>query len=48
MKQGKAYWNTIALLAPLEYISLFFSSHNALAGRPTEKLIMRLKKELLV
>lgn len=43
VKQEKTYWNTIELLVPLEYISLFF--RNALVGRPTEKLILRLKEK---
>lgn len=43
---GKGLLEYNSAISPFGILFTFF--HNALAGRPTEKLIMRLKKELLV
>lgn len=46
VKQEKGLLEYNSAISPFGIHFTFF--HNALAGRPTEKLIMRLKKELLV
>ena len=49
VKQEKGLLEYNSAISPFGiHFTFFFFSHNALAGRPTEKLIMRLKKELLV